>query len=369
MKQKKSIVYFFTIAISLTLFLPVLNLSFAQKYSKINAQSFSKQQLFSTDNLESIKNYFVYNIFNFSLVESQVIAGKDAFFFLGYGHASVVDKTKGTFPYTDKDIDNWANKLKNLQVWYEKQGIEFIIVIASNKHTVYNNKLPNGIVYKEGETITDDIVKYSLNKDINILNLNKALRERRQDKQLYFHTDTHWTNYGALIGYIDTIGYLNTSYTKNYQMPKYSVRETATKSGGDLTNFLRINHFLSDKGEKNYDFIFEKKSKLCYGEITKTNKLNKCTPGIKNTFNQYVINKNAPNKEKLLYLCDSFGLANSKLYDETFHTVWRFHIAYTNGDVLTNFIKEHKPDVVIYQVVERDLGNNSVVDDILKRKI
>ncbi len=364
MKQKKLVYYFFIISISLTLLLPILNLSFAYKDTTINLHSFKKQQLFSTNNLESIKNYFVYKMFNISLNESQVVVGKDKFFFLGNSFRNVMDKAKGTFLYSNKDIDIWSNKLKRLQDWYEKQGIQFIVVVASNKHTVYSDKLPDGILYKENETITDDIVKHSLNKDIHILNLKKALREKKQDKQLFFRTDTHWNNYGALIGYINTIKYLNTTYKKNYRVADYNIKEKTIGMAGDLTNFLRINNFLSNSYEKDYSLIFNKTSKICYGEITKTNNLKRCSPIIKKTFNQYIINKNSLHKEKLLYLCDSFGIANTQVYKETFNTVWRFHLTYTNGGVLADFIQENKPDVVIYQIVERDLGNNSIVTDI-----
>ena len=366
MKQKKSVVYFLILSISLTLFLPVLNLSFAYKNAKINLQSFSKKQLFSTNNLESIKNYIAYKLFNLSLNESQVIAGKDNLLFLSDMYGSVVSKTKGTFQYTNKEIDTWTTNLKKLQNWYEKQGIQFIIIVASNKHTVYSDKLPDSIPYKEGGTITDDIVKSSLEKDIHILNLKKILREKKQDKQLYFKTDTHWNNYGALIGYINTMKYLNTTYGEDYKIPEYTMKEITSNGGGDLTNLLRINHFLSSNHEEDYSFTFNQKSKACYGKITKKNTLNKCTPVIKKGFNQYAINENASNKERLLYLCDSFGLVNSQLYEETFNTVWRFHLTYANGGMLANFIQEHKPDVVIYQVIERDLGNNTIVDDIIR---
>lgn len=364
MKEKKLVSLFLLLAISLTLFLPVLNLSFASKNTKMNLQSFSKQQFFSTDNLQSIINYSAYKVFNFSLNEPQVIVGKDDFFFLGNSFGGVIDKTKGISSYGDKDIDSWTNKLKKLQGWYEKQGIEFIVVIASNKHTIYTDKLPDRIVYNERGTITDNIVKVSLKKDIHILNLKEVLREKKQERQLYFKSDTHWNNYGALIGYVDTIKYLNTTYSKNYTMPKYDMKERASSGGGDLTNLLRINHFLSDNYEKDYRFTFEHENKACYGIITKKNTLGKCTSTIKNGFNQYIINKNARNKEKLLYLCDSFGLENSQFYEKTFSSIWRFHLTYANGSFLANFIQKHKPDVVIYQVVERDLGNNSIVDDI-----
>lgn len=364
MKEKKLVYYFCIMAISLTLFLPILNLFHSYKYKKISLQSFSKQELFSTDNLESLRNYVVYKLFNRSMNESQVIAGKDNFFFLGNGFAAIIDKTKGSFVYDRKGIDRWITKVKQLQDWYEEQGIKFILVVAPNKHTVYNDKLPNSISYKEDETITDFIVKASLNKNIHILNLKQALREKKYDRQLFFHTDTHWNHCGALVGYINTIDYLNTIYGKNYRQVNYTVNDIQLNPGGDLTNFLKINHLLSSGYENDCDLTFKKNSRICYGKITKTNKLKQCTTGDKNTYNQYSINENSPNKEKLLYLADSFGVANSKLYEETFNTVWRFHLAYMNGNVLVHFVQEHKPDIVIYQIVERDLGNNYIIDDM-----
>jgi len=372
MNQKKLVYYFLVISISLILVLPLLNLSFIYQNGKINLQSFSKRQLFSTDYLESIENYLVYKIFNISLNEPQVVAGKDDFLFLGNSYGGVIDKAKGMFPYTDKEIDTWTMKLKKLQDWYEVQGIQFIIAVASNKHTVYNDKLPDNILYKEGKTITDDIMRYSLKKNIHILNLKKALREKKKDQQLFFHTDTHWNNYGALIGYMNTMKYLNTIYRQDYKIAEYETIETGTNfGGGDLTNLLKINYFLSNNAEKDYHIPFMRESEVCYGEITTDNKLKKCTPGIKNTFNQYSINKNALNKEKLLYICDSFGLANSQRYQETFNTVWRFHLGYKNGGVgaLLDFMEENRPDIVIYQIVERDLYNNYIIAGIPSKKI
>ena len=364
MKQKTLVYYFLIFAISLTLFLPVLNLSFTYKYKEITLQSFSKRYLFSTDNFESVLNYMAYKAFGLSLDEANVIAGEKPFFFLGNSHASVIDKTKGTFLYADKEIKLWTDTLKKLQDWYKNQGIQFIVAIAPNKHTVYSDHLPKSIVYKEGETITDAIVKHGLAKDIHIVNLKNVLKQNKEEKQLFFHTDTHWTNYGALLGYKKSMEYLNSIYKKDYKIPKYTSTEINSDGSGDLTRFLKINHFLADNYEKNYNLTFQNSHTLCYGEISKTNTLNNCTSGIKNQFNQYSINTQAPNKEKLLYLCDSFGLANSQLYSQTFHTVWRLHISYTKGSMLAKFIQKNKPDIVIYQVVERDLGNKTILDDI-----
>jgi len=364
MKHKKSIYYFLIFSLLFSLSLPALNLFLTHKYQKLDKHIFSKERLFSTDHLESIRNYLVYKLLNVSVNETQVIAGKDGFFFLGNGFSRIIDKTTGRLSYAKKDIDPWVDKVKQLQNWYQKQGIEFILVIAPNKHTVYNDKLPKGIVYKEGGTITDDIVEKLHQKNIPVLNLKNVLRTKKEEKLLYFHTDTHWNDYGGYIGYIATMHYLNKTYGEDYKIAKYIIKETKKNGGGDLTNFLKINHLLSENYEKNYQFTATHTSNLCYGVITLDNQLTQCTPGVKYKFNQYSINKNAINKEKLLYICDSFGLVNSERYEETFQTVWRFHVAYKSKSTLADFVKAHKPDIVIYQIVERDLMNNTIIDDL-----
>jgi len=364
MKQKKLVIYFMVVSLSLILFLPLLNVSFAyMKNKKINFHDYTRQQFFSTDNIESMTNYFGYKVFNTSFNEAQVVIGKDDFFFLGNGYVNVIDKTKGTYKYTEAQIDIWTTKLKKLQEWYEKEGIEFVIVIAPNKHTIYSGKLPKKIIYKEGGTITDAIVQSALAKNIHILNLKQILREKKQDKQLYFSTDTHWNHYGALVGYLHTMEYINHLYNKHYKIPQYSITKTTSSGGGDLTNFLKIRYFLSDYLEQDYHFIFQN-SQLCYGKISKSYQLERCTPRNKTRFNRYTIEKNPANKENLLYLCDSFGMKNSEIYQKTFHTVWRLHNGYIYGKILANFIQKHKPDIVIYQIVERDLGGNTLVTDL-----
>jgi len=365
MKEKKLVYYFLIIAISLTSFLPIVNLSFTYKNNKINLQSFSKKQLFSTDNIEAIRNYFVYKAFNISLNTPQVIAGKDKFLFLGNNYASVIDKTNGSFLYTNKDIDIWTNKLKEVQDWHEERGIKFIVIVASNKHTIYDDKLPSKIQYKEDKTITDDIMRLAQDKNIHMLNLKSFLRNEKTNKQLYIYTDTHWTNYGASIGFKNTIQYLNSIYKTAYKIPEYNLT-TTTKGGGDLASFLKINQLLPKDYDVNYNFLFETTNKVCHGKLTKAHTLKKCSitnnpiMGINGT-DQYMINKNSLNKEKLLLLCDSFGTANSQPYNETFNTIWKFHYGHISGNALSDFVLEHKPDIVIYQIVERALFNWGIV--------
>jgi hypothetical protein len=55
-------------------------------------------------------------------------------------------------------------------------------------------------------------------------------------------------------------------------------------------------------------------------------------------------------------------MQNSNLYNKTFATIWKHKYNDLKGEKLKAFINKHKPDIVIYQVVERSLFNNSYID-------
>ena len=244
------------------------------------------------------------------------------------------------------------------------------MVVAPNKSSVYPEKLPSSIVYKKGETLTDAIVESARNKNITLLDLREILQEHKKDNTLlYYKTDTHWNNKGAAIGYEETIHFLNTAYEKNYKLPEYTLRETR-EGGGDLAGFLKIKEALSPTYEINFAFQFTAVMKVCHGYIDpKDHKLQACrmeNNPIVNIFaqDQYVINKEAMNSEKLLLVADSFSTANSKPYNATFATLWKLHQNRLHGKKLTEFVEKNRPDIVIYQIVERDLYTQTLVEPL-----
>lgn len=373
MKQKKLVIYFITIAMLLLAPLPILNTFILVMNGSFKSQSVNKKNLFSTDNIESHINYFFYKTFNISLNKGQVIVGKDNFLFLGNDYDNTLNKTNGTYRPSKKEIDNWTNKLKKLQQWYEDKGIKFVIVIAPNKSSIYKEKLPRWMSY-DGKTITDDIVEASNNKKINMLDLRDALKNKKNDESLlYYKTDTHWNFNGASIGYQSTIAYLNKMHNLNIKLMEYSMGDSYGASG-DLSNFLKINTILDSKYENSYQILFKENISVCKGNIDKeSGVLDKCSNidnpimGI-NGQPQYMINSISPNKYKLLFLCDSFGTHPSQLYNKTFNAIWKWHYGNINGAKLSKFISDNKPDIVIYQIVERALYNDGIVTPLPKTR-
>ena len=369
MKQKNLVQLFIIVSLLCISPLPLINLLFLYQQNALKFENMTKQKLFTTDHLESDLNYFAYRNFHRSLVGEKAVVGKDGYLFLGNHYARVIDKAEGKFPYTQEEVEQWADGLKKLEDWFEKRGIVFLFVIAPNKSSIYPEKLPDTIVYSEGDTITDAIVKAAKKRGVALLDLRPVLRRKKGKETLFFKTDTHWNNKGASIGFEATMRSLGARSGHVYSLPKYSLRPTRTISG-DLAGFLKIKEILSPRHELEFVYDFNKSIPVCHGYIDSKNRTLKQCQMVENPIlnvyaeDQYMINKRAENPEKLLLIGDSFSTATSQLYNATFATLWKFHHSRLYGKALADFVEKYRPDIVIYQVVERDLYTPTLVEKL-----
>jgi hypothetical protein len=369
MRQKRLVQLFLAVSLLGIAPLPLLNLFFLYQQNALKSDSLTIQTLFNTDRIESNLNYFAYRTLHRSLNEKKTVVGKDGYLFLGNHYAHIIDKTRGTFPYTSEEVDRWAEGLLDIQEWFLARKIPFVFVLAPNKSSIYPEKLPDSIVYKAGETITDAIVRNAKAKGVALLDLREVLRAKKGDRSLYYLTDTHWNNLGASIAFEATIRFLDERYGLDLRIPDYHLREVR-EGAGDLAGFLKIEKVLPPDHERNYAFDFNRTVRVCHGIIdAKERSLHTCQEHANPILNvvvedQYMVNKDPANQVKVLLLGDSFSTATSRLYNAAFGTLWKFHHSRLHGKALAAFVKEHRPDIVIYQIVERDLYTPTLVEPL-----
>ena len=364
MKNKKLILYFFIVSGFLILLMPTINfVNFINKNGLSKIKEIKKETLLNIDKFETLVSFTAYKLFDKSIFPHNVVTGKDGFLFLGNSYAEVLNKTNGKFQTTDIEIEQFLKKLLRLQQWYENQGIQFVIAIAPNKHTIYKEELPNWINY-DGPTITDKIVEKNKKYGVHLLDLREPLLNAKKDETrfLYQKTDTHWNMLGASVGYEAVIDYMNEQFALNIPKSVYSITYHKEENHvGDLATFLKQDQLLYIQDKNVFSYNFSDNQTMCHGKINnKTGKVHKC----KNKSNpimainwqpQYIINDRMHSSKKLLFLGDSFATNPSQLYNESFHIIWKFHYAKFTGKRLKFFLKKHKPDVVLFQIVERAL--------------
>jgi len=162
--------------------------------------------------------------------------------------------------------------------------------------------------------------------------------------------------------------FLTDTFKIDYNLPKYSNPKSKGRINGDIAGILKIRDLLPPNNDTEYIYQFEKNNKICLGNINRYSlESDQCiivdNPQIQATSPQYIINDEASNNLRLLLICDSFATASSKFYTRTFKETWIVHHEYINGKKLAKFVKKLKPDIVIYQIVEREFYYPNLLDN------
>ncbi len=315
--------------------------------------------LYCIDIIEAYSNKFLFFL-GISTNPKDVIIGLDGWLFLGDKYANTVTEyRKGGDARLEK-----AKKIVNAQTawkkyFLEKGVIDFKILIAPNKSTIYFEKVP-GWAKSEGMSISKDLYGNGI-----YVNSIDQLIKAKSIERVYYKTDTHWNNYGSGIAFEQIMRALDPSEKFVYPRSRCVKTFTVTNfSNGDLANMLKIQNFVSDysvitcKERQNHEsFIYDYNSKdLIY-------------QGKKALYNSmmpqpYVIHTpTALNQNKILWLTDSFGTSMESYMATTFSHILKKHWEGVVGTSrLKELVEDWKPDYVFYTVSER----KSLSDAFLK---
>ena len=134
----------------------------------------------------------------------EVTFGQDGWMFLGnikpgvraYSDpmGDVINKNQ----FSKQQLEKFAQSIMAIKNWLKNKGIEYIYVIAPNKHSIYFDKLPKYISKLNKKSATDQLVNYlQQNTDVHVVDLRPVLLKEKKNNKVYFKTDTHWTLHGA----------------------------------------------------------------------------------------------------------------------------------------------------------------------------
>jgi alginate O-acetyltransferase complex protein AlgJ len=288
-----------------------------------------------------------------SAVNKKVILGKAGWMYLN--DENVVEQYRNIYPFTTAQLDMLIDSMKKRGAYLKRRGIEFVIVICPNKKSVYPEYLPDWC-YKvdNGRSFTDAFVKMAQQNNLDVVDLRPVLNQAKAlyGDYLYYTTDTHWSDLGAYVAYREIIGHINDQYSfqlKPVYMDNYQVKRD--RKGHDLATYAKVDGLVDD-------YLLKMKYGHDHYRMTMCDDEGKCRPfgldeEINLTKNMRVINENSANLQKALIFHDSFSLGISKLYNRTFDEIQWMHWVNADSCEMTKAVEKFKPDVVIYQVVER----------------
>lgn len=289
--------------------------------------------------LISVNNLIDYYVFQKSS-NREVIIGEDGWLFY---RESLADYQRNNL-YTEEQLEKILEDALTTKKYFEEKGIEYIIYIAPNKNSVYGEYMPDAIDTQEGMLRTQQVVDYlRQHSDLRIVypleELQQAAKEN-PEQLLYFKMDTHWNYMGGFWGANALLEELRVP-TMNYEDITYEqVNEPVYLwNGYDLANMLGLNEYLDE--DVNYRVTgYAKEEAVFIGRAAEDAKI------FFGDTRAYTQNGDA---RKIFFARDSFGEAMTPYLASAFKEMYS-----VDWDAMTKAtIGKEKPDVFIYEVVER----------------
>lgn len=319
---------------------PALNFrDYSYKTFIADYENYVKDNFGFREQLIRINNILKVKILNTSPSE-KVILGKRGWLF--YNSEGEIDDYRGTNHFTKIELEQIKSNLEERTNWLKKKGINYYITIAPNKSTIYSEYLPSNIKKYNKDSRLDQLVSYLLkNSDVHIIDLRPALLDYKDNYIIYKKYDTHWNSMGAFVGYSEIANLLkrDSVISKTLDLDSYDI--VSEREGGDLANMLSMNDLL----QENIITLKPKNETLVKrAEVDATLYPNP---------NLLVVNENNSISDgpKLLMYRDSFTSDMIPFLSEHFSRsvfIW-------DHNFNTSLIERESPDVVISEVVERNL--------------
>lgn len=312
---------------------PNLNIKTIGEYPRQYELYFNDHIPFKKD-IVKLYGCIKYNFLDMSPVD-YVIKGEDDWLFYNSSYKNDGD-TLGDYLgknyYTKEELEQIKISLMDKKMYLKDRGIEFYVMICPNKMSIYEEYMPKIYARQNELTKTDKLVEYlKQNTDLNIIYPKKQLVALKGEHELYYKWDTHWNEKGAYVGFTELIG--NIKLGSNTPLLQEQIFISSEYPYGDLINMMGVkpngvqvkytNTYLPDIS---VETMVEQDNILSYKSSNK-------------------------NGEKLLMFRDSFSTAlipylNKNFEESTF--IWSYQFD-------KNIIEQEKPDLVVFEVVERNV--------------
>jgi len=104
-------------------------------------------------------------------------------------------------PLSPGEIGDWREAIVRAHDWLQRRGIAYVFTIAPDKHAIYPEHVPRTIRTLRGLSRTDQVYSALAGTGVRTVDLRPALIGAKPRERLYFLTDTHWNDRGALLAY------------------------------------------------------------------------------------------------------------------------------------------------------------------------
>lgn len=282
------------------------------------------------------RTYNGYAISNFKKSSNdKVILGKNGWlFYKGDDSRQTIEDYLGKMSFSKSELEKIRIKLEKFNSDFHKRNIQFLVVIAPNKESIYDELLPD--YYFKGKTSRlEQLENYLKNKGSNVKLLDfkevffKAKLNPNIKYPLYFRTDTHWNDSGAYIAYVTILKQFNMDPIAEDNF----IKEERVISGDIVKTMLNCDGIITE-------------SSVFY--VPKVKRIAKIIDKNDKDFKTVIEDSNRP---KAVFYRDSFSTQIQPFISEHFSRVlWIY-----NHKINMQLYENEKIDYVVVEIGERYL--------------
>ncbi|MDH3375678.1 MAG: hypothetical protein OEQ39_01755 [Gammaproteobacteria bacterium] len=256
----------------------------------------------------------------------------------------------GRARFSAAELEQWASALIDNFRQLRARNIEYLFVLAPNKHTIYKRHLPIGRECANRPSRIDQLLKAVRQEpDFPVLDLRSALAAAaHQPEPLWHKTDTHWNGNGIAVAYRQILHTLDRNDRNAFDNGYARLGHERTPPG-DLAGLLGLQDRLS---EDRWVIRLHQPNAIHIG-----NPYPHHTPIATRQPEAYRRENIADDTSHALIFRDSFiGNAFEALLAESFvRTVFVWQGA---PGLPFDLIDDEKPQLIVHEMVERNLLNS-----------
>lgn len=180
--------------------LPVFTVSrYSDSMFQEDFQSYFNDHFGLRDALVSYDSSLLYHVFRTSSNEKALV-GNNGWLF--YSAEDMLNEYLHGNTLTATDLENIATYLTQQKNIFEQQGIQFVVLVAPDKETIYPEQMPRRVPASHDVSTRETFVGYlTANTDVLIVDPTEQLRAVKNRGRLYYAYDSHWTELGAAVAY------------------------------------------------------------------------------------------------------------------------------------------------------------------------
>lgn len=284
------------------------------------------------------------NLLNTSPLPEKVVVGKNGWYYLGNSYNHVIDQHRGLMPLSVDSARIIAHQLVAAQQKLAQQGIQFYVMIAPDSHTIYPENLPDHLRPSPLPSRLDVLKQAMAKTNVPFIDIRDTLRAAKRNHVLYYQTDTHWNDYGMLIGCAALLNRIRLDYPQvaPVRLADYQI-EQQRGVGGDLTTMLMV----QDDHKDPVFYAIQPAASLAVRQTA-------TDPNPKSIFpsRRFVKTGPAKNLPRLLFIGDSFSHSMTQFVPGYFRESYFVRSSHLDSTL----VKAEQPDIVVFEVVERNLN-------------